>query len=353
MMYTVAVIGATGAVGTQTLKILESRKFPVGELVPFASDKSKGKPVTFKGKSHPCRVLGPGCFDGVDIVISDVSDELSKVWVPAAAEAGAWVIDNSSTFRYDPRSPLIVPEVNGGEIDALLKRGARDPRDRILCGPNCSTVQLVVALKPIADRWGLERVVVSTYQSTSGAGARAVDELRAQTGEVLAGRPAKPGIFPHRIAFNCIPQIGSVKDDGYTGEETKIIAETRKILGMPSLRVSVTAVRVPTMACHGESVNVECAKPFEVAEVRESLRRFPGVVVLDEPAQSVYPLGESIEGSKVEGAAGRDAVYVGRIRRDSTVDNGLNLWVVSDNLRKGAALNAVQIGEILIEKRAL
>jgi len=352
-MLKVAVIGATGAVGTQVLRILESRGFPAGELVPFASVRSRDKLISFRGRQVPCRVLEPGCFTGVHVVFSDVSDELSRVWVPAAAEAGSWVIDNSATFRYDPRSLVVVPEVNGAAIDALLSRGIHDARDRILCGPNCSTAQLVVAIKPIAERWGLRRVVVSTYQSTSGAGARAVEELRSQTSDVLAGRPAKPQIFPHRIAFNCIPQIGGVKEDGSTSEEQKIVAETRKILGMPFLRVSATAVRVPTLACHGESVNVECERPFELAEVRESLRAFPGVVVLDEPAQSIYPLGESSEGSKVEGAAGRDAVYVGRIRRDPTLDNGLNLWVVSDNLRKGAALNAVQIGEILIAKGAL
>jgi aspartate-semialdehyde dehydrogenase len=342
MKFRVAVVGATGAVGRQLLAILAERKFPVGELVPFASARSEGKSVWFAGKSYPCQVMKKGCFEGIQIAFFDASDAVSKEWVPQAAESGTWVVDNSAQFRLDEDMLLLVPEVNGELLEKRLAQTKITPRERILAGPNCSTVQLVVAMKPIRDRWGIKRIVVSTYQSTSGAGSAAMDELRDHTGAYLAGKPTEPKAFAHPIAFNCIPQIGGFYPDDYTSEESKMIAESRKILGMPGLRMSATAVRVPTLACHGESVNVECEKPFDINEVRKALAAQPGVIVEDDPAKKHYPLGIR--------AAGRDPVFVGRLRKDPSVEHGLNLWVVSDNLRKGAALNAIQIGEVLARK---
>lgn len=344
----VAVVGATGAVGRELLSILTERKFPVSELVPFASSRSIGKTVQFGEKTIRCRALEKGCFDDVDIAFFDASDTVSKEWVPQAAQSGAWVIDNSATWRMNPSTLLCVPEVNGDELLARLKKGrVVDAQDRVIAGPNCSTVQLVLPLKAIHDRWILRRVVVSSYQSTSGAGTAAMQELSEQTVGVFNHKDVPPKAFPHRIAFNCIPQIGGFKDDGYTSEEQKIMQESRKILGLPELRISATAVRVPTFSCHAESVNVECEKPFTTEEVRAALAGFPGIVVQDDPSRSIYPMGMAGDDEKVESGTGRDAVFVGRIRGDVSVPNGLNLWVVSDNLRKGAALNAVQIGEIL------
>ncbi len=341
---TVAVVGATGAVGRALLSILEERNFPVGELVPFASARSEGKPIRFAGREFKCRALKTGCFKGVDIAFFDASDAVSKEWVPQAADAGAWVVDNSGAFRMDSDIPLVVPEVNGGLLAARTRSGST--RERIVAGPNCSTVQLVVALEPIRARWGLRRVVVSSYQSVSGAGTAAMDELTTQTSGVLSKTPVAPNVFPHQIAFNCIPQIGGFSGalgaEGYTSEEQKIMLESRKILALPQLRITATAVRVPTYLSHCESVQIECDKPFEVAEVRSVLETADGVQVLDRPENSQYPM--AITG------AGQDPVFVGRLRRDISVENGLSLWVVSDNLRKGAALNAVQIGEVLVQR---
>jgi aspartate-semialdehyde dehydrogenase len=346
----VAVVGATGAVGQQLLSILKERRFPVSELVPFASARSEGKPLEWNGKTYRCQALKKGCFAGVDVAFFDASDAVSKEWVPEAAESGAWVIDNSATFRLEDDIPLLVPEVNGHVLKDRLARGVKNlkPRERILTGPNCSTVQMVVALKPLRDQWGLKRVVVSTYQSTSGAGAAAMQELQSQTREALEGAPKPSKAFAHQIAFNCIPHIGGFKDDGYTSEEQKMMAESRKLLELPSLRLSATAVRVPTLSCHGESINVECERPVTVEQARAALKAQPGVILQDDPGSKTYPMGQPGDASHVEGASGRDAVYVGRIRKDPSVDHGLNLWVVSDNLRKGAALNAIQIGEMLV-----
>lgn len=345
----IAVVGATGAVGKELLKILDQRGFKVTELVPFASARSEGKPVMFRGQEYACRVLKPGCFAGIQIAFFDASDAISKEWVPEAVRAGAWAVDNSATFRLDSDVLLIVPEVNGELLDAKIEsRKPLTERDRILTGPNCSTVQLVVALKPIHARFGIKRVVVSTYQSASGAGAAAMDELAAQAQGHFTGQTVAPKAFVHQIAFNCIPQIGGFKDDGTTSEEQKIIAESRKLLGLPTLRVAATAVRVPTFGCHGESVNVECERVVTVAEARDALRAQPGLVLQDDPARSVYPMGLTPSNSDVECATGRDAVYVGRVRQDTSVDHGVAFWIVSDNLRKGAALNAVQIGEQLV-----
>jgi aspartate-semialdehyde dehydrogenase len=350
-MFKVAVVGATGAVGKELLSILRDRKFPIKELVPFASARSEGKQVEFGGRSYGCQTLKKGCFEGVDIAFFDASDAISKEWVPHAAESGAWVVDNSATFRMDDDVLLLVPEVNGALLEARLKNGAKNlsPRERILTGPNCSTVQMVMALKPLRDHWGIQRVVVSTYQSTSGAGAAAMEELSAQLRDVLGGKPAAPKAFTHQIAFNCIPHIGGFKDDAYTSEEHKMMAESRKILGLPGLRLSATAVRVPTLSSHSESINVECERPIDLEKYRSVLSSMPGVIVQDEPKKNVYPMSMTHAGDVVEAASGRDAVYVGRIRKDPPLDNGLNLWVVSDNLRKGAALNAVQIGEMVLK----
>ena len=343
----IAVVGATGAVGTELLSILEKRRFPAAEIRLFASQRSKGKKLWFAGRETPCRVLDSGCFDGMQIVFFDASDEVSAGWVPAAAAAGAWVVDNSATFRLREDVPLIVPEVNARVLEKWF---AENSADRIVSGPNCSTAQLVMALKPISDRWGLRRVVVSTYQSTSGAGKLAMQELVAQTGAHAAGKTIKPSVFPHQIAYNCIPRIGGLKEGGCTGEEQKMVQESRKLLGLAQLRITATAVRVPTLRCHGESVNIECERAFELDDVRRALGDFPGICLIDDLSQDLYPMGEPGASSAVDGAAGRDRVYVGRVRRDDSTDNGLNLWVVSDNLRKGAALNAVQIGEIIVQK---
>lgn len=329
----VAVVGATGAVGQVLLGCLESREFPVTELIPIASPRSEGKRVGFKGQELRCQILKPGIFKGVDIAFFDASDAISKEWVPRAVDEGAWVVDNSASFRLDPDVPLIVPEVNG------MKLGS--PRSRVLTGPNCSTVELVVALQPIAEGWGLRRVVVSSYQSVSGAGSAAIEELKAQTKDALSGERITPKIFSHAIAFNCIPQIGRFEDSGNTSEEAKIIAETKKILGLPELKISATAVRVPTISCHGESVNVECVFMFEMEEIRKAFGSSPGVVLIDDPGNGKYPMGID--------CAGKDPVFVGRLRRDPSLENALNFWVVSDNVRKGAALNAIQIAELLLE----
>jgi aspartate-semialdehyde dehydrogenase len=347
----VAVVGATGAVGKELLSILESRNFPVKELVLFSSPRSEGKVISWKEKSHRCRTLSRGCFEGVDLAFFDASDAVSSVWVPQAAESGAWVVDNSGAFRLDDDILLLVPEVNGDLLTEKIRSTQQDLtiRDRILSGPNCAAAPLVMALKPLRDRWGIKRVVVSTYQSTSGAGAAAAEELAVQTVSLFNQKGIPSKIFPHQIAFNCIPHIGSFKEDGYTSEEQKIIAETRKMIGIPNLRMTATAVRVPTFSCHAESVNIELEKSFELDEVREALRNQPGVILQDEPKKNIYPMGVTQEGDLVEGATGRDATYVGRIRKDLSVDFGLNFWIVSDNLRKGAALNAVQMGEFLLK----
>lgn len=347
----IAVVGATGAVGKQLISILEQRKFPLAELVPFASERSQGKRISLSGKEYGCRVLEKGCFEGIDLAFFDASDAVSRDWVPEATAAGVWVVDNSATFRMEKDVLLAVPEVNGDLLDAHLSKSSFTARDRMISGPNCSTVQLVVALKPIHAKWGLKRVIVSTYQSASGAGAAAMDELSDQVAGVLNGKSVPSQAFKHQLAFNCIPQIGGFKDDGYTSEEQKIMEESRKLLRLPNLKITATAVRVPTFSCHGESVHVECEQTPSVEAVREALRAQPGIILQDEPSRFVYPMGMAGEQSAVESATGRDAVYVGRIRKDPSVDNGLNLWVVSDNLRKGAALNAVQIGEVIVRSR--
>ena len=342
----IAVVGATGAVGKQLLSILAERKFPVTELIPFSSPRSEGKEITYLGKTYRCQVMRKGCFDGIDMAFFDASDAVSKEWAPQAAASGTWVIDNSATFRMAPESLLIVPEVNG---ELLRQKIKANPQPFIITGPNCSTVQMVMALKPLRDHFGIKRVVVSTYQSVSGAGAAAMEELHAQTSGVFSKNKIPPQAFAHQIAFNCIPHIGGFKADGYTSEEQKMMQETRKLLGMPDLKITATAVRVPVFSCHSESINVECGKTLQLEKVRQVLNEQPGVILQDSPGENIYPMPSPGEQSKVEGGSGKDAVYVGRVRLDDSVENGLNFWVVSDNLRKGAALNAVQIGEILVQ----
>jgi aspartate-semialdehyde dehydrogenase len=319
------------------LDCLERRRFPFAELRLFASPNSVGKELDCAGKTWKCARLEKGCFRGVDFAFFDASDAVSREWVGEARVAGAIVIDNSGTHRMDPEIPLVVPEVNGELLKSYATAGS------VIAGPNCTTAQLVVALKPLHDRYGLKRVIVSTYQAVSGAGAAAVEELRTQTTDVLAGRAAKAVRLNHPIAFNCIPQIGgflSGEDEGATSEERKVIQETRKILGLPHLAIACTAIRVPTAACHAESVNAEFERKPDPAEARRVLENFPGIELMDDPATSKYPM--NLHG------AGRDPVYVGRVRKDPSHAFGLQFWVVADNLRKGAALNAIQIAEALL-----
>ncbi|AEA34075.1 aspartate-semialdehyde dehydrogenase [Hippea maritima] len=335
--YAVAVVGATGAVGEEMVFTLEQRNFPVKSLRPLASERSIGKTVRFKGEDIPVEVLDKNSFKGIDIALFSAGGSISKQFAPIAAESGAIVVDNTSHFRMDKDIPLVVPEVNPDDVAMYKNRG-------IIANPNCSTIQMVVALKPILDNYGIKRIVVSTYQATSGAGKKAMEELVEQTKAWFEFKydECKPNKIPKRIAFNCVPHIDVFFDDGYTKEEVKMINETRKIFHKPGLPVTATCVRVPVFRGHSESVNVETEKPFDLNEVRELLNKSPGCKVVDNPANLEYPTAID--------AAGKDETFIGRIRRDESVENGLNLWVVSDNLRKGAALNAVQIAEILIKE---
>jgi aspartate-semialdehyde dehydrogenase len=331
--YNVAVVGATGAVGEQLREVLEEREFPVGEIRLLASERSSGQFLRFKGKEVKVEVLGEDSFEDIDIGLFSAGGGVSAKFAPAAVAAGAVVIDNTACFRMEPDVPLVVPEVNADAIAGYNKRG-------IIANPNCSTIQMVVALKPIHDAARIKRVVVSTYQSVSGAGRKAMEELSQQVSALYNGRELEMEKFPHQIAFNCIPHIDAFVDGGYTNEEVKMINETRKILGEPSLRITATTVRVPVFCSHSESVNVETEEKLTAADVKAILREAPGVIVADEPEHNVYPMAID--------ATGKDATFVGRIREDDSVPNGINLWVVADNLRKGGALNAVQIAEILI-----
>jgi aspartate-semialdehyde dehydrogenase len=331
--YNVAVVGATGAVGEQMREILEEREFPVGELRLLASERSAGQFLPFNGKEVRVDVLAEDSFHGVDIGLFSAGGSVSAKFAPLAVNAGAVVVDNTAYFRMNPEVPLVVPEVNANEIAKYKSRG-------IVANPNCSTIQMVVALKPIHDAARIRRIVVSTYQSVSGAGRQAMEELSQQVTALYNGRDLEMAKFPHQIAFNCIPHIDAFVDGGYTKEEIKMINETRKIFGEPDLRITATTVRVPVFCSHSESVNVETEKKLTAADVKAILREAPGVIVADEPENNVYPMAID--------AIGKDATYVGRIREDDSIPNGLNLWVVADNLRKGAALNAVQIAEILI-----
>ena len=331
--YNVAIVGATGAVGEQMREVLDERQFPVGELRLLASERSVGQYLPFQSHQLPVQALNADSFTDIDIGLFSAGGSVSTEFAPLAVAAGAVVVDNTSAFRMEPDIPLVVPEVNAKEIANYKTRG-------IIANPNCSTIQMVVALKPIHDTARIKRVVVSTYQSVSGAGRKAMEELSQQVAALFNGKEIEKNKFPHQIAFNCIPHIDVFMDGGYTKEEWKMIEETRKILGEPNLPITATTVRVPVFCSHSESVNVETYVKLSANEARRILREAPGIIVADEPENNVYPMAID--------AAGKDATYVGRIREDKSVANGLNLWVVSDNLRKGAALNAVQIAEILI-----
>ena len=331
--YNIAIVGATGAVGEQLREVLEDRQFPVDDLRLLASERSAGQFLPFQGRQVRVGLLREDSFEDIDIALFSAGGKVSAKFAPAAVDAGAVVVDNTAFFRMEPDIPLVVPEVNAKEIANYKNRG-------IVANPNCSTIQMVVALKPIHDAARIKRVVVSTYQSVSGAGRMAMEELSQQVAALFNGREIKKEKFPHQIAFNCIPHIDVFMEGGYTKEEWKMIQETRKILGEPHLAVTATTVRVPVFLSHSESVNVETVVKLTAAETKRILREAPGVIVADEPENNVYP-------TPID-ASGKDATYVGRIREDESVANGLNLWVVSDNLRKGAALNAVQIAEILV-----
>ena len=333
MGYRVAVVGATGNVGQEMLNILEELNFPVSQLHAIASRKSQGVEVAFGEKTVKCENLETFDFSKVDVVLMSAGGDVSREWAERIGKAGPIVIDNSSAFRMDPDVPLIVPEVNPDAVKDARKKN-------IIANPNCSTAQLVVALKPLHDAANIRRCVVSTYQSVSGAGKEAMDELWTQTKAIYGLGDATPKVFPKQIAFNLIPMIGAFRDDGYTDEEAKMWAETHKILD-PEIKLTVTCVRVPVFVGHSESVTVEFDRPISPDEAREILREAPGVLVVDKQEADGYV-------TPVD-AAGDFAVFVSRIRKDPTVENGLNLWVVSDNLRKGAALNAVQIAQLLDE----
>jgi aspartate-semialdehyde dehydrogenase len=332
--YSVGVVGATGAVGREIVKTLKQREFPVGRLRLFASERSVGETVEFGRREIPVQALHPDVFEDLDLALFSAGAAVSLDMATEAADRGCVVVDNSSAWRGDPLVPLVVPEVNPDDLADFENRN-------IVANPNCSTIQMVVALKPIADKVGLRRVVVTTLQSVSGAGQKGIDELSSQVRQLFNGLPAQPTVHSHQMAFNCIPQIGAFREDGYTDEEWKLVAETRRLLGLPDLEVSPTAVRVPVFCGHAESIQVQTLEPISADEVRELLTASPGIEVLDEPGESVYPTPF--------GVTGKDAVRVGRIRKDPFQEDVLNLWVVADNMRKGAALNAVQILELLVE----
>ncbi|MBN1515475.1 aspartate-semialdehyde dehydrogenase [Candidatus Sumerlaeota bacterium] len=333
-MLRLAVMGATGAVGQEMLNILEQRKFQYDSLKLLASARSAGKKITVSGREYAVEELTDASFDDVDIVLASAGASVSKRFVPAILKAGATIVDNTSAFRMEPHIPLVVPEVNPDACQG---------HPGIIANPNCSTIQMVVALAPIHRKAGIKRLVISTYQSTSGKGMKAMEELTIQSRQQLTtGGELKCEQFPHPIAFNCLPHIDSFLENGYTKEEMKMVNETRKILGDQSIMATATTVRVPVYRGHAECVNVEMINPISADEVREMLRHAPGVEVQDDPANCVYPLQRDCEG--------RDETFVGRIRQDISNPNAIDMWIVSDNLRKGAALNAVQIAELLIAK---
>ena len=329
----IAIVGATGAVGDALLQVLQERKFPVDKLYPLASARSVGKTVVFNQQTLDVDDLATFDFTGVDIAFFSAGGEVSKTYVPIAAAAGCVVIDNTSQFRYEKDIPLVVPEVNPLRIAEYTNRG-------IIANPNCSTIQMVVALKPLHDAVGIQRINVATYQAVSGTGKKAVTELITQMSELLNGRPVKPSVYPQQIAFNVLPHIDTFQDNGYTREEMKMVWETQKILEDDTILVNPTAVRVPVLYGHSEAIHLELKAPLEASRARELLRKAPGVRVVDNPAKLQYP-------TPLQDAVGHDEVFVGRIRQDISHPCGLNLWVVADNIRKGAATNAVQIAEIL------
>jgi aspartate-semialdehyde dehydrogenase len=330
--YNVAVVGATGAVGQEMMLTLSQREFPIDTLRLFASEKSAGKKLDYNGREITVEAITEDSFKGIDIALFSAGGSRSKQWAPVAAASGCVVVDNSSQWRMDPEVPLVVPEVNPEDIKK---------HKGIIANPNCSTIQMVVVLKPIHDAAKIKRVVVSTYQAVSGTGLKAMEELMNQTRDVLNFKDPEVSVYPHQIAFNILPHIDVFLDSGYTKEEMKMVNETVKIMGDDSIKVTATTVRVPVFKCHAESLNIEMENPLSPNDARAALSSAPGVVVFDAPDKNVYPLPVDV--------ADKDDTYVGRVRADDTVENGLNMWIVADNLRKGAALNAVQIAEKLVQ----
>jgi aspartate-semialdehyde dehydrogenase len=334
-VYNVAVVGATGAVGNEMIETLEQRKFPLRDLKLLASERGAGTHLSYKGHDVKVEVLKEDSFKGVDIALFSAGGSVSQKFGPIAAGSGAVVVDNTSAFRMDPDVPLVVPEVNAHAIKHYKKKG-------IIANPNCSTIQMVVVLKPLHDAARIKRVVVSTYQAVSGTGKRAIAELESQVMSIYGHKEIVHTVYPHQIAFNCLPHIDVFLENGYTKEEMKMVNETRKIMEDDSIGVTATTVRVPVFYGHSESVNVEFERLLTPAEARKILSKAPGVIVADDPKKNLYPLAIY--------AAGKDETFVGRIRKDESIANGLNMWIVADNIRKGAALNAVQIAEVLVEK---
>ncbi len=331
-VYRVAVVGATGAVGAEMMEILEERKFPVDVLLPLASSRSVGGAVTFKNEDIPIKELTKDSFAGIDIALFSAGADISREYAPIAVQAGAVVIDNSAAWRMDPTVPLVVPEVNREHLTT---------HQGIVANPNCSTIQMVVALKPLHDQVRIKRIVVTTFQSVSGTGKDAMEELMEECKDLLSFKEPTPKVYPHVIAFNCVPHIDDFLSSGYTKEEMKLVHETRKIMGDHTIQVTATTVRVPVYVSHSEAVNIETELKLTAREARAILAAAPGVIVFDDPERKLYPMPLD--------AAGKDEVYVGRIREDESIPNGLNVWIVADNLRKGAALNAVQIAECLVQ----
>lgn len=329
----VAVAGATGAVGREMLSILEQRDFPAKEIIPLASSRSAGTTVTCKDKELVVREMQEDSFEGVDIALFSAGGSTSEKFAPCAARSGCVVVDNSSAWRMDERCPLVVPEVNPHDLD--WHKG-------IIANPNCSTIQMVVVLKPLHDVQPIKRVVVSTYQAVSGSGQKAIQELEGQVRELMNMQDPTVKVYPHRIAFNCLPQIDVFLENDYTKEEMKMVHETVKIMGDERVKVTATTVRVPVFYGHSESVNIEFEGKLTAKDARVVLTQAPGITVLDNPSEKIYPMALN--------AAGEDDTFVGRIRDDETIDNGLNLWIVADNIRKGAALNTIQIAETLMER---
>ncbi|MBA4418187.1 MAG: aspartate-semialdehyde dehydrogenase [Syntrophus sp. (in: bacteria)] len=333
--YNVAVVGATGAVGNEMIATLEHRKFPVKKLTLLASSRSVGKTLEYKGMDIDIEELKEDSFKGIDIGLFSAGGSISEKFAPIAAASGCIVIDNTSAWRMDPDVPLVVPEVNEHAIKDYTKKG-------IIANPNCSTIQMVVALKPLHDAAKIKRIVVSTYQAVSGTGKKAIDELEKQVLAIYNNKPLETKVYAHQIAFNCLPHIDAFLENDYTKEEMKMVNETKKILEDNNIQVTATTVRVPVFYGHSESVNVEFEKDLSPDAARKILKKAPGVKVVDNPSKKLYPLAIH--------AAGKDETFVGRIRRDESIPHGLNMWIVADNIRKGAALNAVQIAEVLIKK---
>ena len=328
--YTVAIVGATGAVGVEMIKVLERRKFPVGKLVLLASARSVGKTLPFNGESVAVQELTEDSFAGVDIALFSAGGSISKKFAPAAVKAGAVVVDNSSHFRMDPNVPLVVPEINGADVKN---------HQGIIANPNCTTAITLMALQPLHKAFGVKRVIASSYQAVSGTGAQAIEELRNQVNAIAAGKPVEKSVYPHQIAFNVLPHVDSFMDTGYTKEEMKMQNEARRILHLPEFKASVTCVRVPVYRAHSISVNAEFERPVSVEEARKVLSNAPGLKLVDDPANNSYPLPLYV--------AEQDDCQVGRIRIDCALENGLAFWVAGDQLLKGAALNAVQIAELI------